>query len=187
MLYTYHDKRPRIPESVFIAPGAVIIGDVEIGEDTSIWFNCVVRGDVNWIRIGSATNIQDGSVLHVTSRDAPLQIGDNVTVGHAAILHGCTVQDYCLIGMGATILDGAKIGAYSLVAAGSLVREGETIPNHSLVAGVPAIVKRTLDDNEIAILRRSAERYVQYKNAYLDGAFEPLPESATVVSSSPAS
>jgi len=144
MIFSYKELIPKIPDSVFVAPNAIVIGDVVIGIDSSIWFNTVVRGDLNQIRIGERTNIQDGSILHVTSDKCSLKIGSHVTVGHGAILHGCMVEIYCLIGMGARILDGARIGNYCLVAAGSLVREGDKIPNHSLVAGVPAIVKRSL-------------------------------------------
>ena len=174
MLYSYNGLLPKMSPSVFVAPTATIIGDVEIGEDSSIWFNVVVRGDVNPIRIGMRTNIQDNSTLHVTYQKSTLNIGSNVTVGHAAILHGCTIEDHCLIGMGARILDGAYIGRFSLVAAGALIREGERIPEHSLVAGVPAIVKRSLIPEEIALIQRSADRYVGYKVSYLNGSCQPL-------------
>lgn len=171
MIYRYKQSVPRIPKSAFIAPTATVVGDVEIGEDASLWFNTVVRGDVNSIRIGERTNIQDGSVLHVTFDEWALDIGSNVTVGHGSILHGCKISDYCFVGMGARILDGAKIGEFSLVAAGSLVLEGDRVPSHSLVAGVPAIVKRTLSQDEVEKIKRSAERYVSYKNSYLGGEF----------------
>lgn len=174
MFYSYNGIAPKIHPSVFVAPTATIIGNVEIGEDSSIWFNVVVRGDVNPIRIGSRTNIQDNSTLHVTYQKSTLIIGSDVTVGHAAILHGCTIEDQCLIGMGARILDGALIGRHSLVAAGALIREVERIPEQSLVAGVPAIVKRSLSAEEIALIRRSADRYVGYKQVYLTGSFRPL-------------
>lgn len=174
MIYRYKESAPTIPDSTFIAPTAIVVGDVEFGEDASLWFGAVARGDVNSIRIVERSNIQDGSVLHVTLQKWALVIGSNVTVGHGAILHGCTISDYCLIGMGARILDGARIGTFSLVAAGSLVREGERVPSHSLVAGVPAIVKRTLTEEEIEKIKRSAERYVDYKNSYLGGDFAPL-------------
>lgn len=163
----YINITPQIPESVFVAPNATIIGDVEIGDDSSIWFNVVVRGDVHQIRIGDRTNIQDGSILHVTYKKWPLNIGNNVTVGHGAILHGCMCEDYCLIGMGARVLDGAHIGKFSLVAAGSLVREGQKIPEKSLAAGAPAVVKRTLTEDEIQGIKQNAERYVGYKQHYL--------------------
>lgn len=174
MLCRFKNLEPKLSNSTFVAPTATIIGDVRLGKDVSIWFNTILRGDVNSIRIGARTNIQDGSVLHVTLQQWPLHIGSNVTVGHGAILHGCTIEDYCLIGMGAKILDGAQIGACSLVAAGSLVREGDRVPGNSLVAGVPAIVKRTLTDEEIEKVKRSAARYVEYKNEYLGGDFEIL-------------
>lgn len=176
MRYSYNGVNPRIHETVFVAANAVVLGDVEIGVDSSIWFNAVVRGDVNSIRIGARTNIQDASVLHVTSGRWDLKIGDDVTVGHAAILHGCTVGDCSLIGMGARVLDGAKIGDHCLVAAGSLVREGKSVPDHSLVAGVPAVVKRTLEPEEIEKIKRSAEHYVAYKNDYLSGKYVLLQE-----------
>lgn len=172
MIYTYKNSTPKIPDSVFIAPNSTVIGDVEIGEDASVWFNTVIRGDVNEIRIGERTNIQDGSVLHVTLQEWPLNIGSNVTIGHGAILHGCSIEDYCLIGIGAKVLDGSRIGKFSLVAAGSLVLEGDKVPSNSLVAGVPAIVKRTLSGEEIEKIKRSADRYVGYKNSYLSGKFE---------------
>lgn len=169
MIYSYKDTIPQIPDSVFIAPNSTVIGDVKIGKDSSVWFNTVIRGDVNNIDIGEKTNIQDGSVLHVTLEKWPLNIGSNVTIGHGVVLHGCTVSDNCLIGMGATILDGAKVGEYCLVAAGSLILEGTKIPSCSLVAGVPAIVKRTLSDDEVEKIKASAARYVTYKNSYMRG------------------
>lgn len=172
MIYTYKNATPKLPKSVFVAPNVAVIGDVEIGEDSSIWFNSVIRGDVNQIRIGKRTNIQDGSVLHVTYQKWALEIGDNVTVGHGAILHGCTIRSNCLIGMGARVLDGAQVGEFSLVAAGSLVLQGDKVPSNSLVAGVPAIVKRTLTPEEIAQIKASAARYVKYKDSYMNGEFK---------------
>ena len=160
MIYTYKNANPKLPKSVFVAPNAAVIGDVEIGENSSVWFNSVIRGDVHQIRIGERTNIQDGSVLHVTYQKWALEIGDNVTVGHGAILHGCTISSNCLIGMGARVLDGARVGEFSLVAAGSLVLQGDKVPSNSLVAGVPAIVKRTLTAAEVEQIKASAERYV---------------------------
>lgn len=174
MIFSFKNEKPKIADSVFVAPQAIVIGAVEIGGDSSIWFNTVVRGDVNHIKIGERTNIQDSSVLHVTYKEWPLQIGNNVTVGHGAILHGCTIEDNCLIGMGARILDGAHIGKFCLVAAGALVLEGDKVPENSLVAGVPAIVKRSLTKDEIERIRRSADRYVDYKQSYLDGGFIDL-------------
>ncbi len=174
MIYSYKDATPQIPDSVFVAPNATIIGDVEIGEDSGVWFNSVIRGDVNAIRIGEKTNIQDGSILHVTLKRWPLHIGSNVTIGHGVILHGCTIMDNCLIGMGATILDGARVGEFCLIAAGTLVLEESKIPSQSLVAGVPAIVKRTLNDDEVEKIKASADRYVNYKNSYQDGDFQEI-------------
>lgn len=174
MICSYKNLTPKIPKSVFVAPNATIIGDVEIGEDASIWFNVVVRGDVNRIRIGERTNVQDGAVLHVTYEEFSLEIGSHVTTGHGAILHGCTIEDCCLIGMGARILDGASIGRFRLVAAGPVVREGTKVPENTLVAGVPAKVKRSLSPEEIESIMRSAERYVGYKQDYLRGYFRPL-------------
>lgn len=170
MILPYKNNSPKIPESVFVAPNATIIGDVEIGEDSSVWFNTVIRGDVHKIRIGTRTNIQDGCVLHVTYQKYSLTLGHEVTVGHGAILHGCVIEDQCLIGMGARVLDGARIGKFSLVAAGSLVREGQEIPPQTLVAGVPAVAKRTLSEQEVQTILQSAQRYVEYKNTYLDSA-----------------
>ncbi len=167
MIHPHHNVPPRFGEKVFVAPNAVIIGDVVLGTDVSIWFGVVIRGDVNFIRIGDRTNIQDGVICHVTANKWPLQIGNSVTVGHGAILHGCTIRDFCLIGMGATILDGAEVGPYSLVAAGSLVREGQKIPPSTLAAGVPAVVKRILRPEEREFIKASADRYIQYKNEYL--------------------
>jgi len=166
VIHTYRGITPRLDESVFVAPGAHIVGDVVIGKDSSVWFNTVVRGDVHSIRIGERTNIQDGCILHVTSGVYPLVLGSNITVGHGAILHGCTIEDECLIGMGAIVLDNARIGAGSLVAAGALIRENSQIPPGSLVAGVPATVKRPLTDSERKGLARGAENYVRYVRTY---------------------
>ena len=147
--------------SVFVADGAKIIGDVEIGEYCGIWFNAVIRGDVNFIRIGSYTNIQDNSVLHVTTETAPLKIGSNVTVGHSAILHGCTIDDCCLIGMGAIVMDKAHIHQNSMVAAGAIVLEGFDVPEGMLIAGIPAKVKRALTEEEKQLIGQSAKNYVR--------------------------
>lgn len=166
MILDYKGISPQLDASVFLAPGACVIGDVQIGENSSLWFNVVVRGDVNFIRIGRRSNIQDGSVVHVTRDTHPTVIGDDVTVGHNATLHGCTVHDGCLVGIGATILDGAVIGASSLVAAGSVVAPGTQIPPRSLVMGQPGLVKRTLSEDECKNIHTFAERYVQYQNDY---------------------
>lgn len=167
MIHPHHNITPIIGERVFIAPGAVVIGDIEIGDDCSIWFGVIMRGDVNYIRIGARTNIQDGTICHVTINKWPLHIGSGVTIGHGAIVHGCTIRDFALIGMGAKVLDGTEVGDHALVAAGSLVREGTIIPPRTLVAGVPAVVKRDLRPAEIENLEASAARYVGYKDEYL--------------------
>ncbi|NMB83059.1 MAG: gamma carbonic anhydrase family protein [Ignavibacteria bacterium] len=161
-LFPYGDLFPRLHPSVFVAPGAKIIGDVEIGENSSVWYNCVVRGDVNYVKIGSMTNIQDLSMLHVTNGKFPLIIGNKVTVGHSVTLHGCVLQDLCLIGMGAVILDGAVVEKNSMVAAGSVLKPGFVVPSGKLVAGVPAKVIRDLTDEEINELEISAQRYMGY-------------------------
>jgi gamma-carbonic anhydrase len=164
----YKSVFPKVDESVFIAPGAWVIGDVVIGERSSIWFNTIVRGDVHYIRIGSETNIQDNCTLHVTGGTFPMEIGDRVTVGHRAIVHGCVVGDDCLIGMGAVIMDGAKIGKGSLVAAGALVPPGFEVPPGSLVMGAPAIVKREVGEAEREMIRGSVSHYLQLAEDYLN-------------------
>ena len=160
-------KKPVFGNDVFLAPSAIVIGDVETGDDASFWFGVVVRGDVNWIRIGSGTNIQDGSKLHVTTDRFPLAIGHRVSVGHGAIVHGCTIEDDCLIGIGATVLDGASIGSGSLVAAGALVPEGAEIPDGHLAMGIPARVVRPVSEEETQRILHTAEHYVKLKNSYL--------------------
>lgn len=166
MIIPYNGIVPKIDPSVFIAEGAKIIGDVEIGADSSIWFNVVVRGDVHYIRIGERTNIQDGSILHVTHQKYPLIIGSNVTIGHGVIIHGATVGDNCLIGLGAKILDNARIGDYSLIAAGSLVLENYEVPPGTLVAGAPAQIKRSLTEEEKKKITQSAQNYIEYVHTY---------------------
>jgi carbonic anhydrase/acetyltransferase-like protein (isoleucine patch superfamily) len=143
-----------------------VIGDVEIGEESSVWMCVVIRGDVHRIRLGRRSNVQDGTVIHVMKDTHPTTIGDNVTIGHAAVIHGCTIDDQCLIGMGAIILNGARIGTGSIVAAGSLVVEGMEIPPRSLVMGSPAKVKRTLGDADVSEIQMYADRYVQYRLDY---------------------
>ena len=162
----YRGIVPKIDESVFVAEGARIIGDVEIEKESSIWFNAVVRGDVNFIRIGPETNVQDGAFLHVTHRLYSLKVGMGVTVGHGAVLHGASVNEYCLIGMGSVILDDATVGPFALVAAGSVVLEHAVIPEGVLVAGVPAKVVRPLSQEERRFLVDSARNYVGYAEEY---------------------
>src|SRR5438552_17032749 len=159
MLHHYKGKWPKLGERVYIAEGAQIIGDVEIGDHSSIWFNTVIRGDVYYVRIGKYTNIQDGCIGHVQKDQCALIIKDYVTVGHGVMLHGCTIDSHCLIGMRATILNNAKIGAQCIIGAGALITEGTVIPARSLALGMPAKVKRELTDEEIASVDEYARRY----------------------------
>lgn len=161
-LFPYLDTYPKLGENVFIAPGAKLIGDVEIGNNSSVWYNTVIRGDVHYIKIGEFSNVQDCSMLHVTNGKYPLTIGNKVTIGHSVTLHGCTLKDLCLIGMGAVILDGAVVEENSIVAAGSVVKPKFVVPSGKLVAGVPAKVVRDLTPEEIKDLEESAKRYKKY-------------------------
>jgi carbonic anhydrase/acetyltransferase-like protein (isoleucine patch superfamily) len=159
-------KTPVVHASAWIAPGATVVGDVEIGEGSSIWFGCVARGDVNVIRVGRRTNVQDLTTIHVTSRTHPTSIGDEVTVGHRVVLHGCTIKDRCLIGIGSVVMDGAVVGPESVVGAGALVPPGMVVPPRTLVMGSPAKVKRDLSAEEVDALRKSADNYVEYAARY---------------------
>ncbi len=161
-LYSYKEFSPRIHSSVFVGPGVKIVGNVEIGENSSIWHNSIVRGDVNWVKIGKMTNIQDLSMLHVTVNEFPLSIGNKVTIGHAVKLHGCTIEDLTLIGIGAVVLDGAIVKENSIVAAGSVVRPNFVVPSGVLVAGVPAKIVRYLTKDEIDYFEKSAQHYIDY-------------------------
>jgi carbonic anhydrase/acetyltransferase-like protein (isoleucine patch superfamily) len=167
MLRGFRDVFPRVHPTAFVDDSAQVIGDVEIGEESSVWMSVVIRGDVHRIRIGRRSNIQDGTVIHVMNRTHPTTIGDSVTVGHAALLHGCTVEDRCLIGMGAILLNGAHVGNGSIVAAGTLVVEGMTVPPRSLVLGSPGRVKRALTDAESVDIQAIADRYVGYRLDYM--------------------
>lgn len=158
-LIPFGNRNPRVHHTVFLADGSRIVGDVEIGEYASVWYNAVIRGDVYYVRIGAGTNVQDGTVIHVTHGENPAVIGRDVTIGHGAIVHGCTLEDTCLVGMGATVLDKAVVHSESMVAAGALVPPGFEVPAGTLVAGVPAKVKRELTDDERRGLHESAERY----------------------------
>jgi carbonic anhydrase/acetyltransferase-like protein (isoleucine patch superfamily) len=162
----HRGKWPQIAASAYIDPAAVIIGDVVIGEHSSVWPRCVIRGDVHFIRIGSRTNIQDGCVLHVMKDEYPLVLGDEVTVGHSVTLHGCTIESKVLIGMGCIILNGAVIGSGSIVAAGTLITERTCIPPGSLVMGSPGKVKRQLTAIDQNSIERYAERYAGYSEIY---------------------
>lgn len=165
-LITARDKTPQLGQDVFMAEGAQIIGDVQIGERSSIWFNTTLRGDVMPIIIGKETNVQDGSVLHGTYGKFGCEIGDRVTIGHSVILHGCKIGTRCLIGMGSIVMDGAEIGEFSVVGAGSLVTEGKKFPPRSLIVGRPAAVKRPLNEDELKFLEQSADNYLLYKTWY---------------------
>ena len=165
MLKSVRGRTPEVDASAFVAETAALIGDVAVGAHASIWFGAVVRGDSNAIRIGAQANIQDNSVLHVDHTHR-LTIGEDVTVGHRAILHGCTIERRVLVGMGATIMNGAVIGADSIVGAGALVTEGTQVPPRSLILGVPAKVKRELTDEEVAGIARSASLYAEYASWY---------------------
>ena len=165
-VYPYGDVWPRIAEDVFIAPHATVAGDVELGPGSSVWFGTVIRGDVFPIRIGARSNVQDNSVIHVTTDKNATVIGEDVTIGHRAILHGCTVEDRCLIGMGAIVMDRAVIGTGSMVGAGALVTEGTIVPPGSLVLGSPARVKRPLTEEETSHMRMSASHYVDVARIY---------------------
>lgn len=166
MLKSFADKSPKIHETAFVADDAIVIGDVEIGERASVWFGSILRGDVNYIRIGARTNIQDATVIHVSSKDHPTILEDEITIGHRVTLHGCHVGSGCLIGIGSIILDGARIGRNSLVAAGSLVTPNTEIPPRSLVMGAPARVKRALNDDELGGLDQSWQNYVRLAERY---------------------
>jgi carbonic anhydrase/acetyltransferase-like protein (isoleucine patch superfamily) len=167
VLRPYRGIQPTIDPTAYVDDSAQIIGDVEIGAESSIWMNCVVRGDVNIIRIGRRTNLQDGTIVHVMRDTHQTRLGDEVTVGHGVILHGCTIEDRCLVGMGAILLNGATIGHDSIVAAGTLVPEETTIPPRSLVMGSPAKVRRELSETEVASIRDYAQRYVGYRLEYM--------------------
>lgn len=167
MIRTFRGRAPQIPASVYVDLQAVVIGDVAVGEDSSIWPCAVLRGDYHSIRIGARTSIQDGCVLHIEGEHYSISVGDNVTVGHGVILHGGTVESNCLIGMGAILLNGSKIGTGSIVAAGTLIPEGMEVPPGSLVMGVPGKARRAVTEAEREHIALSAEHYVGFKNAFL--------------------
>jgi carbonic anhydrase/acetyltransferase-like protein (isoleucine patch superfamily) len=171
-IFPYKGVYPRIGENVFLASGVKIIGNVEIGSNSSVWYNSVVRGDVHYIKIGESTNIQDCSMLHVTNGKFPLNIGNKVTIGHSVSLHGCTLNDLCLIGIGAIVLDGAVIESNSMVAAGALVKQNFVVPSGKLVAGVPARVIRDLTKEEIKDIEAGAHRYFEYARITLESLKE---------------
>ena len=166
MILEYSGRVPRIAPSAFVADSADIIGDVELGENSSVWFASVLRGDIEPIRLGANSNIQDGSIVH-TMLGSPTTVGNWVTVGHRAVLHGCAVEDHCLIGMGAVLLNNVKVGEGSIIAAGALVVEDTVIPPHSLYMGFPARFKRQLTESDRPFIDMHASHYLEYKEVYL--------------------
>ena len=166
MILSYKGIHPKIHESVFICEGAQIIGDVILEKDVSVWFNAVIRGDVNYIRVGERTNVQDGCILHVT---APLVIGKGVTIGHGAKVHGCMVKDNILIGIGAILLDNCVVNSNSVVAAGTIVKENFVVPEGVMVAGVPGKIVRDIKEEEIELIKYAAEHHVKYVAMYRKG------------------
>lgn len=171
-IFAFNKHNPKIDASVFMCHGSIILGDVEIGKDSSVWFNTVIRGDVHYIKIGERTNIQDLCMLHCTYQKHPLNIGNNVTIGHSAILHGCTIHHNVLIGMGAKILDRCVVNSNTLIAAGTVLPEGTEIPSGVLVAGVPGKVIRNLREDEIKKIAQSADNYVMYVEEYRKHVFD---------------
>lgn len=174
MLIQFKEHKPKVGKEVLICDGAKVIGEVELGDNVSVWYNCVLRGDVNYIKVGNNTNIQDLTTIHVWHRDEgvaesgfPVIIGDNVTIGHNCIIHACHIEDNCLIGMGSIVMDGAKIGRDSIVGAGAVVTKGKTFPPRSLILGNPAKFVRELNPSEIEEISQSAIRYVSFKNEFL--------------------
>ena len=169
MIRTYSGVTPVIASTAFIAENATVIGDVHIGEHSSIWYNCVLRGDCYYIRIGEYSNIQDGTIIHVTNGTSATIIGNKVTVGHGVVLHGCTVKDRALVGIGSIVLDDVVIGEESFIAAGSLITPGTVIPPRSLVMGSPAKVRRQVTDQEVSRIDEHWQHYVEYTNRYREG------------------
>jgi carbonic anhydrase/acetyltransferase-like protein (isoleucine patch superfamily) len=167
LIRSYKGIEPKLGRGVYVDASAQVIGDVELGDDASVWMNAVVRGDVNSIRIGAASNVQDNCVIHVQHDDWPVVVADHVTIGHSVTLHGCRIGRGCLIGIGAIVLNGAEVGEESIVAAGALVPEGAKVPPGSLVMGVPAKLLRALSAEERSSLLESARNYLEYKETYL--------------------
>lgn len=167
MIHPYRTVVPRIHPTAFVHESAHVIGDVELGEDASVWFCSVLRADVNAIRIGRGTNIQDGTVIHVNRRGQPTVLEEFVTVGHGARLHGCHIASHCLVGIGAIVLDGAELGEECLVAAGAVVAPGTKVPPRSLLMGTPARVRREITEEDRELIRRSARNYIALKNDYM--------------------
>ncbi len=165
MLREHHGKKPSVHPEAFVAETAVLIGEVVLGAHSSVWYGAVLRGDINSIEVGEYSNIQDNCVVHVDS-DKPVVVGDYVTVGHGAILHGCRIGNCVLVGMGAVVLDGAEVGDGAIIAAGAVVREGQKVPPKTLVAGIPAQPKKELDDQVMELLKRHAVKYAEYAKSF---------------------
>ncbi len=174
MTFPHLEKSPVFGRDVFVAFTATVLGDVTLGDDVSMWYGVIARGDVNWIRIGRETNIQDGCALHVTTAKHPLSIGERVSVGHGAIVHGCTIGDDCLIGIGARVLDGAVLEEGCLVGAGALVPEGGHIPAGHVALGIPAKVVRVVREGEKERIHHTAQHYVKLKNEYIKKGFNGI-------------
>jgi len=168
MIRPYKGKTPKVASSAYIDPSAQVIGDVSLGERSSVWCNVTIRGDVNTITIGDDSNVQDGTVVHGELNEFPVTLGNRVTVGHLAMLHGGTIEDDCLIGIGAIVLNGARVGRGSVIAAGALVPEGMDIPPESMVMGMPAKVKRSVTPEEKERFKQNAQRYIRYRQDYRD-------------------
>jgi len=175
VIRTVGEAAPRIHPSAWVAPGAVVVGDVEIGSETSVWYGAVLRGDVHRVRVGARSNLQDHAVVHVTAGVHPTEIGDEVTVGHRAVVHGCRVEDGALVGIAATVLDGASVGEGALVAAGAVVTPGTRVPPGALVLGAPARVVRDLSDEERRLQRERALEYVETARVHARSRALPPP------------
>ena len=168
MIKKFQNKQPQLGEDVYVSENAMVIGDVTLGDEVNIWFGAVLRGDMHYIKIGNRTNIQDNSVVHVTTRVSPTNIGSGVTVGHGAIIHGCTIEDNCLIGMGAILMDDAIIGAGSLIGAGALIPPNIKIPKNSLVVGSPGKVIRQITEVERKMILERPQEYIDLASIYLN-------------------
>ena len=179
-IYRFGDITPTIADTAFIAPGARIIGDVTIGDESSIWYNCVLRGDVDRITVGARTNIQDGSVVHVTTRKYATHIGDDVLIGHLAMIHGCTLENHAFIGLGAIVMDDCVIEQHAMLAAGALLTPGKRIGRRELWAGRPARLLRMLSDEDVARNRRGATGYVALAREHRDSLRQSGPEAANL-------
>jgi carbonic anhydrase/acetyltransferase-like protein (isoleucine patch superfamily) len=174
LVLPHHGVHPIIPKSAYVAPTAVIVGDVTLGEEASVWFHVVIRGDVNSIRIGARSNVQDNSTIHVTHDTHPTVVGDDVVCGHGVVLHGCTIRDRVLVGIGSIVLDGCVVGEESIIAAGTLLTPGTAIPPRSMVMGRPAKVIRSTTDREVEYwILSGARNYLRYKETYREGPVDP--------------